>query len=167
MGEHRGPLTRRGLLGLLGAGALALLTGCSGADETGPGAGADTVTSEGTEMDMTKIKLTVNGTDFAATLADTDAARELAGMLPMTLQMDELNGNEKYAYLDETLPADASCPGSIEAGDLMLFGSDCLVLFYQGFSTGYRYTRLGRIDDPTGLAEACGRGAATVTWGLA
>lgn len=166
MGEPR-PLTRRGLLGLLGAGALALLAGCWGADETDPDTGADTVTSEGTEMDMTKIRLTVNGTGFTATLADTDAARELAGMLPMTLRMDELNGNEKYAYLDEKLPADASCPGAIEAGDLMLFGSDCVVLFYESFSTGYRYTRLGRADDPTGLSDACGRGAATVTWELA
>ncbi|WP_455138865.1 cyclophilin-like fold protein [Thermophilibacter sp.] len=116
---------------------------------------------------MHAITLTVNGREFAAALEATPAGEGLLARLPVTLSMDELNGNEKYAYLDEVLPADASCPGSIEAGDLMLFGSDCLVLFYQGFSTGYRYTRLGRVDDPTGLADACGRAAATVTWGLA
>lgn len=166
MGEPR-PLTRRGLLGLLGAGALTLLSGCTGADETGRGAEADTVTSEGTETDMTKTRLTVNGTDFTATLADTDAARELADLLPMTLQMDELNGNEKYHYLDEALPTASSNPGRIEAGDLMLYGSSCVVLFYESFSTSYSYTRLGSIDDASGLERAVGNGTAEVAWELA
>lgn len=116
---------------------------------------------------MTKIRLTVNGTDFAATLADTEAARELAGMLPMTLTMDELNGNEKYHYLDAPLPARASSPGQVRAGDLMLYGSSCLVLFYESFSTSYSYTRLGSIDDPTGIERAVGGGSATVGWSLA
>jgi hypothetical protein len=56
-------------------------------------------------------------------------------------------------------------PGTIEVGDLMVFGSDCLVLFYETFSNGgWSYARVGKIDDPTGLAEACGSGAATVTF---
>ncbi len=118
-------------------------------------------------MDMTKIRLTVNGTDFAATLADTDAARALVDLLPMTLRMDELNGNEKYHYLDTSLPTASSSPGRIEAGDLMLYGSSCVVLFYESFSTGYRYTRLGSIDDASGLERAVGGGTAEVAWELA
>ncbi len=116
---------------------------------------------------MGKLTVTVNGTAFSATLEDNDAARELAGRLPLTLDMSELNGNEKYAYLDERLPTAASRPGKIDAGDIMLFGSDCLVLFYESFPTGYSYTRLGRLDDPAGLARAAGRGSAAVTWELA
>lgn len=112
------------------------------------------------------IRLTVGGASFSATLKDTDAARALADRLPMTLRMSELNGNEKYAYLDEALPTASLRPGTIHAGDIMLFGSDCLVLFYETFSSGYSYTPVGRVDDPAGLAEAVGAGDATVSWSL-
>ena len=116
---------------------------------------------------MAKANITVNGEPFTATLANTESAHELAGLLPLTLRMDELNGNEKYAYLDQVLTTAAERPGTIQAGDLMLFGDDCLVLFYETFQTSYRYTRIGRIDDATGLAEAAGSGSVEVAWELA
>ena len=115
---------------------------------------------------MTTVTITVNGTPFSAVLADTEAARELAARLPLTVRMDELNGNEKYVYLNESLTTAPERPGTIHAGDLMLFGHDCLVLFYETFQTSYSYTRIGRIEDTTGLAEAAGAGAAEVTWEL-
>ena len=92
---------------------------------------------------MRHITVTVQGEAFQATLADTEAARALAERLPLTLEMSELNGNEKYAYLDASLPTEPTRPGTIHAGDIMLFGDDCLVLFYETFSSSYRYTRLG------------------------
>lgn len=113
-----------------------------------------------------KVTLTINGQEFTATLEDNAATEALSTQLPMTITMDELNGNEKYCYLSESLPTSASNPGRIEAGDLMLYGDSCLVVFYKSFNTSYRYTRLGSIDDPSGLAQAVGRGSVTVTWGL-
>ena len=110
------------------------------------------------------ISIEINGQTFSATLADNDTARAFAARLPMTLDMRELNGNEKYFYLDEPLPAAAQRVGQIRAGDLMLFGSDCVVLFYENFATSYTYTPIGRIDDPAGLAEALGRGSAEVAF---
>ena len=76
--------------------------------------------------------------------------------------MNELNGNEKYYYMPTGLPAAASSPGTIQAGDLMLYGSDCVVLFYKTFATTYNYTRLGYLDDPSQLESALGPGGATV-----
>ena len=110
------------------------------------------------------ISIEVNGHTFSATLAYNDTARAFAALLPMTLDMRELNGNEKYFYLNEPLPAAAQRVGQIRAGDLMLFGSDCVVLFYENFATSYTYTPIGRIDDPAGLAEALGRGSAEVAF---
>ena len=106
--------------------------------------------------------ISVNGTSFAATLADNEAAQTFAAMLPLRLDMSEMNGNEKYHYLSENLPTDSYRPGTIQTGDLMLYGSSCVVLFYETFSSGYSYTRLGQIDNPEGLAAALGGGDVSV-----
>ena len=45
---------------------------------------------------MTKIQMTVNGQSFPATLNNSAAAQALLYQLPVTLVMEDLNGNEKY-----------------------------------------------------------------------
>lgn len=112
------------------------------------------------------ITLMVGDHTFSATLLDNETTRQLAELFPLTLDMSELNGNEKYFYLDGSLPTDSHRPGQINAGDLMLYGDNCLVLFYEGFSSGYSYTRLGSVDDPAGLAEALGAGDVEVTFSV-
>ena len=115
--------------------------------------------------DMTmNITIRIGGAEFAAVLDDTATGRAFARLLPVTLDMTELNGNEKYFNLDTSLPTASYSPGTIHAGDLMLWGSDCVVLFYQTFSSGYSYTRIGRVDNPEGLAQAVGRGNIEVTF---
>src|SRR5436190_8210797 len=72
---------------------------------------------------------------FAVTLTDNAAARAFAAQLPLTLDMSELNGNEKHADLPKPLPANASRPGTIRNGDLMLYGADTLVVITYGTPT--------------------------------
>lgn len=110
-----------------------------------------------------KIRIIVGETVLNATLFDHETARALAAWLPMTLEMSELNGNEKYHYLLGSLPTDERVPEKICAGDLMLFGDRCLVLFYRDLTTLYRYTPLGHVDDPAGLAGLLGSGDIRVT----
>lgn len=125
---------------------------------------ADTALEE--PLSETAITITVSGQTFSAALLDNETARQLAEQLPLTLNMSELNGNEKYFYMDRELPTDTYQPGQISAGDLMLYGNNCLVLFYESFSSGYSYTHLGRVDDPAGLAEALGAGSVEVTFSV-
>ena len=143
----------RGLGVLLG---LTILGGCKASQFEAPvivaqDAGRASPTSEDARMWMT-----VGERRFAITLADNAAARAFAGMLPRALDMTELNGNEKQARLPKALPTNASRPGTIRNGDLMLYGKDTLVVFYVTFESAYSYTRLGRVEDPTGLALALG-----------
>ena len=108
--------------------------------------------------------LTIGERRFVITLADTDAARAFAARFPLTLDMAELNGNEKHADLPAALPTDANRPGTIRNGDLMLYGSNTVVVFYETFRSSYSYTLLGRVDDPAGLAQALGRRSARVVF---
>ena len=109
---------------------------------------------------MSRMWMTVGGTHrFAVALEDNPTARALAQMLPLTLDMPDLNDNEKHARLPQGLPTDPVRPGTIQAGDVMLYGSDTLVVFYKTFPSSYRYTRIGRIAQPEGLAQALGPGS--------
>lgn len=112
------------------------------------------------------LKISIGSSSFSATLEDNAAVTAFKALLPMTVSMSEMNGNEKYYYLQGSLPTASSNPGTIRTGDLMLYGSSCVVLFYETFSTSYSYTRLGRVDNPSGLASALGSGHVTVTFEL-
>ena len=85
-------------------------------------------------------------------------------MLPLTVDMQELNGNEKLYRLPNKLPTKASNPRTIKNGDLMIYGANTLVLFYKSFSTSYSYTRLGRMAYPAGLDAVVGSADVTVTF---
>lgn len=128
--------------------------------ETDPGQTAD---EEKEEMNET-IQVLVGEQTFTARLYDNETTRAFLEKLPMTLDMSELNGNEKYYYLDDSLPTQLLRPSEIHAGDIMLYGSDCVVLFYESFSTSYSYTPMGCLESAEGLAEALGRGSVQVTF---
>ncbi len=113
-----------------------------------------------------KIKITANSQTFTATLFANNSAKAFKEMLPLTLNMIELNSNEKYYDLPNNLPTNSFNLGTIKNGDLMLYGSKTLVLFYKSFPTSYSYTKLGTVDDVTGLASALGSGNVSVRFEL-
>ncbi|TEB06095.1 hypothetical protein Psch_03137 [Pelotomaculum schinkii] len=111
------------------------------------------------------LTITVNNKDFTAAIEDNDTAKAFLAKLPLTLDMSELNGNEKYCYLSDSIRKDtSSCPGTIEAGDIMLYGGNCVVVFYEFVNTTYNYVKIGHISDSGELASALGSGDVTVTF---
>lgn len=130
----------------------------------------ETETETETKNDMSteqKIKITVGSKTFTATLENNASAKELVERMPFTVNMQELNGNEKYYQFPDSFPSDPRSFDTIKAGDLMLYQSDYLVVFYEDHSTTYDYTRLGVIDNADGLAEVLGSGSAQVTFEVA
>jgi len=141
------------LPGLIVLFALAVPAGCEPSAQSAEGSTADTASVQPEEL---RMWMTVGERRFAITLDDNAAARAFAKLLPLTLDMAELNGNEKTVSLPDALPTNARRPETIRNGDLMLYGSNTLVVFYLTFDSAYSYTRLGRVDDPTGLTQALG-----------
>lgn len=112
---------------------------------------------------MTRIALTVKDKTFHAELDHNATTQKLLENLPLTLPMSDLHHNEKYYTFDKSFPSQQEAVQTIQSGDLMLYGSDTLVLFYESFSTPYTYTRLGRLLDHIDLRETLGSGDVTVT----
>ena len=99
------------------------------------------------------VKAIINGKEYIINLEDNETAKSFAGLLPQELNMSELNGNEKYIYLNTTLPSNSSKQKRINAGDVMLYGDNCLVIFYKSFDTSYSYTKIGHIDNLPNLGN--------------
>ena len=93
------------------------------------------------------MKIIINDKEYPINLDNNDTTNSMIEMLPLEITMDELNGNEKYVYLDKSLPTNSTNPKHINKGDIMLFGNDCLVIFYKSFDTTYSYTKIGHIDN--------------------
>ena len=94
---------------------------------------------------MNKINVTINGTKYEANLENNETVKEFIDLLPNEFNMTELNGNEKYIYLDNNLPSNPVNVKHINKGDIMLYGDNCLVIFYKSFDTSYFYTKIGHI----------------------
>lgn len=152
--------------GLTGAPVIATAPSTPSAAENNYTAEPKPSGNNGEENGMTNISVTVGGSTFSAYLYDNDAAKALLNQFPVTFDMSDLNGNEKYYYLADDLPSELSeRPATINAGDIMCWSGDCLVLFYKTFSNSYGgYVRLGYIEDVTGFAAALGNGSVRVTF---
>lgn len=111
------------------------------------------VNNESENKMVSNIKVIVDGKKYNAKIEENETAQSLVNMLPLELNMSELNGNEKYIYLDKTLPTNSYSPKHIEIGDIMLYGNDCLVVFYKSFDTPYSYTKIGHIENFVNLGS--------------
>jgi hypothetical protein len=117
--------------------------------------------------DNMRIKITVGQNEFTAILYDNETARTLFAMLPLTINMIELNGNEKYYNFPQDLPSGSpQSQGTINTGDLKLWSTNCLVIFYKTFSSNYRYVNIGRIENTNGLEAALGKGNVEVSFSV-
>lgn len=102
---------------------------------------------------ISSMKVIINGKQYVIQLEDNETAKSFVNLLPQEYNMSELNGNEKYIYLDITLPTNPSNPKHINSGDVMLYGNNCLVIFYKSFDTSYSYTKVGHIDNLDNLGN--------------
>ena len=118
-----------------------LLAGCTNNSKT------NNDKSKESDIKMSNIKVTIDDKTYNLNLENNNTVEEFINLLPQEYNMNDLNGNEKYVYMDNTLSTNSYNPKHIEKGDVMLFGNNCLVIFYESFDTEYSYTKIGHIDN--------------------
>lgn len=99
------------------------------------------------------VVITINNKSYKVDLEENNTVNEFIKILPKEFNMKELNGNEKYVYIDKSLPTETCYPKHIEAGDIMLFGDNCVVIFYKSFDTTFGYTKIGHINSIEDLGK--------------
>ena len=96
---------------------------------------------------ISSMKITIDNELYIINLEENETVSAFINLLPIEFNMNELNGNEKYYYLDKELPTNSINVKHINKGDVMLYGNNCLVIFYKSFDTTYSYTKIGHIDN--------------------
>ena len=143
-----------------------MLAGCS-APETSEGTGtSDTADMENnTEKEIVEMKMNISSTAVDVDWEDNEsvaALRDLASEKPLTIRMSMYGGFEQVGSIGATLPS-SDTNIKTKAGDIMLYTSSQMVIFYG--SNSWAYTRLGRITDKSDseLRELLGGDGVTVT----
>lgn len=113
-----------------------------------------------------KLRVEAGGSTFTAALEENEAAAALVEMMeaaPIVIEMRDYSGFEKVGSLGASLPASDS-QMSTQAGDIVLYNSSQIVMFYG--SNSWSYTKLAEVEDLSGWEEALGNGNVTVTFSI-
>ena len=133
--------------------ALALLCAGIGMAETG------------NEQEAETMRMWIGETVVQVTWEDNDAVRSLRALVarqPLTIEMSMYGGFEQVGSIGTDLPRN-DAQTTTQAGDIVLYAGDQMVVFYG--SNSWAYTRLGKVTDKTAgeMAELLSRGDVTIT----
>ena len=113
----------------------------------------------------TELLLTIDGQEVSVAWEDNDsvaALMELAAEASITIQMSMYGGFEQVGPIGTNLPRN-DVQTTTEAGDIVLYSGNQIVVFYG--SNSWAYTRLGRIESLSSseLTSLLGNGVVTLT----
>ena len=133
--------------------ALALLCAGIGMAETG------------NEQEAETMRMWIGETVVQVAWEDNDAVRSLRALVarqPLTIEMSMYGGFEQVGSIGTDLPRN-DAQTTTQAGDIVLYAGDQMVVFYG--SNSWAYTRLGKVTDKTAgeMAELLSRGDVTIT----
>ena len=94
--------------------------------------------------------------------ASVEALKQLAASDKLTIEMSMYGGFEQVGSMGTSLPRE-DVQTTTEAGDIVLYSGDQMVVFYG--SNSWAYTKLGHITDKTAdeMTELLGNGNVTIT----
>jgi len=141
------------------------MAGCGASDQTEESNTDQTAAATETQRETMEMKLLIGEEEVTVDWENNDAVaalQESVGEEPLTIDMSMYDDFEQVGDLGMSLPADDE-QITTEAGDIMLYSGDKIVVFYG--SNTWDYTRLGKVTDksPEEMAEQLGQGDVTIT----
>ena len=121
---------------------------------------------EGEKEEMLSLK--IDNTDISVDWEDNESVRALKQLChskPFSIKMHKYGGFEQVGSIGSTMPSNDDHI-TTESGDIMLYSSNQIVVFYG--SNSWSYTRLGKITGKTNgeLKELLGNSNVTITLSL-
>ena len=140
------------LIIILAIALIVLSAGCSDSKETQePDVPEETQQAENAddeeERGTTEMTLKINGEEVDVKWEDNESVRALADLAaegPVTVETSAYGGFEQVGGLGTTLPSN-DVNTTTGAGDIVLYSSNSIVVFYG--TNSWAYTRLGHIED--------------------
>ena len=117
------------------------------------------------EQEADTMVLTINGEVVSVEWEDNESVEALMDLVskgPLSIQMSMYGGFEQVGSIGTSLPRN-DVQTTTEAGDIVLYSGDQIVVFYG--SNSWAYTRLGKVTDKSKkeMADLLGNGDVTIT----
>ena len=111
--------------------------------------------SEVGKLDNVSVK--ISGTPYIAYIESNKAAKSFLSHLPLEIEMNDINENEKRGYTYFKLSTSAKKLGKVEIGDILISGDSYIIIATKTFKTSDKYTKIGHIqnlgDLPSGIVQ--------------
>ena len=122
-------------------------------------------TADKVAEEVSDMKMSINGSEVTVAWEDNQAVRDLRTLVakgPVTVDMSMYGGFEQVGSLGTTLTSEDK-QTTTSAGDIVLYSSNQIVVFYG--QNSWAYTRLGHITDRNArqMKELLGNGNVTIT----
>ena len=106
-----------------------------------------------------KIKITLEGKEFMATLNDSKTSRDFISLFPLELTLEDYAGTEKIDNLPKRLSTEGAPDGSTpSAGDIAFYAPwGNLALYYKDFRYSTGLIILGKMDKGIEQLSVLGR----------
>lgn len=133
---------------------------------TSENTGEQKVQNEQSQNEIPQMKIQIGEYIFYASLENNTSVDALIQMMketPIVINMRDYSGFEKVGALGTTLP-DSNSQITTQAGDIVLYNRDQIVVFYG--SNSWSYTKLGHVNDLTDWKKALGSGDVEITFSI-
>lgn len=117
-------------------------------------------------QEESNLKITVEGHELFATFEDNSSAEEFKELLsqgPLTIEMRDYGGFEKVGSLGTSFIQNDTYI-TAKPGDVMLYQGNQITIYYG--NNAWNFTKLAKINDPSGLQEKLGEGTVSVTFSM-